>query len=211
MAALEGLEVATRPPDFTLPTTFAPTDVSLGRFEWPKRPPVPEAAPPKVSPSTPPQLRHAPELLDAVVVVRPFGFLQVDGGARSTDALARHSLKLTAGLHRFTVTCDACDPNGRTVEWSLTAGQEVPLFAPLLASLVSFAGFPDDAKVRVGAIERTVGEAKKTPFRIITPPGGSTKMQHQVEYEVTQGTAVLAKGTRWVEPGKATLIDRGAP
>lgn len=215
MAGIKGVEVATRPPDFTPPASLAPTDVTLGHFEWPERPeetPAPQAPAPKASPaSSAPQIRHGPELIDLVVVVRPFGFVQVDEGPRSADALARHTIKLTPGPHRFTVTCDACDPSGRTVERTVAAGQELPLIAPLRPSLVSFSGFPDDARVRVGGSERSVAEAKEVPFRIETPPSGSTKMQHLVEYEVTLGGTVLANGTRWIEPGKATLVERGAP
>ena len=216
LGALKGVEVATRPGDFKLPSTFAPTDVTLGNFDWPKRPAAPpsELAPPPEPPPKPVsshEARHAPELVDVVVVVRPFGYVQVDDGPRSKDALARHTMKLSKGPHRFTVTCDACDPTARVVVMTVEAGQEVPLIAPLRPSLVSFSGFPEEARVRVGAVERTVAEAKKEPFRINTPPAGSTKMQHLVEYEITQGGAVMAKGSRWVEPGKATLIDRGEP
>jgi serine/threonine-protein kinase len=219
MSGLAGLEVATRPADYQLPSDLAPTDVTLGHVDWPRRPaPPPTAGPPADAPepaatasATPTPARRGPELVNVVVVVRPFGFLQVDGGPRSADALARHALRLPAGPHRFTVTCDACDPKGRTTEWTVAAGQEVPLIAPLQPSLVSFAGFPDEARVRVGATERTVAEAKQQPFRVVTPPAGSTKMQHLVEYEISSGGEVLAKGSRWIEPGKATLIDRGAP
>ena len=34
--------------------------------------------------------------------------------------------------------------------------EEIPLVAPLKPSLVSFQGWPEDAKVRVGAVEKTI-------------------------------------------------------
>jgi serine/threonine-protein kinase len=157
-----------------------------------------------------PQVK-ASEVVDAVVVVRPFGFVQVDDGPRSSEALARHQLKLSPGRHRFVVTCELCDAQPRAVEWTVVAGDEVALIAPLKPSLVSFAGFPPEAKVRIGAEERTVLQSQREPFRVTTPPGGSMKMQHLVDYVVTVDGVELARARTWVEPGKPTLIEKGAP
>lgn len=224
--ALEGLELATRPADLGPPLAFAPTDVTLGGFEWPRRLPTPsppEPAPPPgpgansvtatEAPRGPPARARAggAELVDAVVVIRPFGYLQVDGGPRTADALARHTLRLPRGRHRLTVTCEACEPTGRTVEREVTANAEIPLTAPLMASLVSFSGYPDDARARIGAMERTVAQSRQEPFRIELPAAGSPRMQHLVEYEITLRGAVLSRGGRWVEPGRSALITPEGP
>jgi serine/threonine-protein kinase len=218
---------ATTPPDYAPPLRFEPWEVTLTNVAWPPRPaPVVDA--PVVAPSElvtpdagapeavkPPNSRvtlprptvKASEVVDAVVVVRPFGFVQVDDGPRSAEALARHQLKLTPGRHRFVVTCELCDAHPKPIEWTVTAGEEVPLIAPLKPSLVSFAGFPAEARVRLGAEERTVQQSQREPFRVSTPPGGSMKMQHLVDYVVSSAEgAELAHGRTWVEPGKPTLI-----
>jgi eukaryotic-like serine/threonine-protein kinase len=148
-------------------------------------------------------------MIDAVVVVRPFGYLQVDEGPRSTDALARHLVHLTPGKHRFVVTCEACETQAHAVDRSVVAGEEISLIAPLKPSLVSFTGFPESAIVRIADDERTVGQSQKEPFRVVTPPAGSLKMQHLVEYEVKVDGVVVDRGSRWVEPGKPTLIEKG--
>jgi hypothetical protein len=143
-------------------------------------------------------------------VVRPFGYLQVDDGPKSAEALSLHRLKLSAGPHRFTVTCDACEP-GRDVSREVKRGEDVLLIAPLKASQVSFRGYPADAIIRLGHEERAAAEVATRPFTLTTPPGGSTQLRHRFEFEVRQGGQVIDRGERSVEPGKTLEIVRGAP
>lgn len=231
MSALKGAEVATRPPDFTLKTKVDPAQVVFATVKWPAPParvppelpkdPEPQqivdpAAPltkPEVTkpPPLPPQ-RNGNEPIDVAIVVRPFGYVQVDDGPKSVDALSRHLLKLAPGTHRFTVTCDlACEPNGRTLTREVKKGEDVLLVAPLKPSLVSFQGYPPDAMVRLGGEERTAAETVTRPFRLETPSGGSTELRHRFEYEVREGGQVIDRGARIADPGKPLVIVRGAP
>ena len=231
MSTLKGVEVATRPPDFVLKTQVDPAAVVFASVAWPKPPqpappmPVEPEVPvvvkppeprPKVEPVKPVETRppppHAPEPVDVAVVVRPFGYVQVDDGARSPDALSRHQLKLTPGRHRFRVTCDlACEPDGSLSTKDVKAGEDVLLVAPLKPSLVSFQGYPADAVIRVGGEERTAAESATRPFRLVTPSGGSTELRHRFEFEVLHGGQVIDRGTRTAEPGRPLIVVKGAP
>jgi hypothetical protein len=234
-SVLEGATIATRPPDFTLKTRIDPAQVVLATVKWPAPPhpsrasgpnevPEPPAAaepsaqvvrpgPVKPPPRPPaPAPKNGAEPVEVAVVVRPFGYVQVDDGPRSADALSRHVLKLSPGPHRFTVTCDlACEPDGRTVVREVKRGEDVLLVAPLKPSLVSFQGYPADAVVRIGSEERSAAETATRPFRLETPPGGSTELRHRFDYEVRLGDEVIEHGSRAAEPGKALVIVRGSP
>ncbi|MEW5740467.1 MAG: serine/threonine-protein kinase [Myxococcota bacterium] len=179
----------------------------------PVKPPVTPPVSTKRPGPDAPQLPKLPlEPIDVAVVVRPFGYVRVDDGAKSVDALSRHQLKLPPGKHRFTVTCDlACEPEGRTSVVDVKAGEDVLLVAPLKPSLVSFQGYPPDAVVRLGAEERTVAETSTRPFRLVTPPGGSTELRHRFEFEVREGTQVIDRGARTADPGKPLIVVKGAP
>lgn len=234
MSVLKGAEIATRPPDFALKTRVDPAQVVFATVRWPAPPqpvqpePIGDPDPPIVDPSAhvvkpettkPPPLhppapapKNSAEPVDVAVVVRPFGYVQVDDGAKSVDALSRHLLKLLPGPHRFTVTCDlACEPNGRTLTRDVKKGEDVLLVAPLKPSLVSFQGYPAGAVVRVGAEERSAAETATRPFRLETPAGGSTELRHRFEFEVREGGQVIDRGARAADPGKPLVIVRGAP
>jgi serine/threonine-protein kinase len=157
-------------------------------------------------PAPPPQT----EVVEVAVVVRPFGVVRVDGGPPTAEPLARHTLRLRPGPHRFAVSCAACDPASPPVERLVRAGEDVLLVAPLQPSQVSFSGFPDQARVRVGAEERTVAEARVRPFAVVTPPAGSPKLLHLVDYAVTLDGEVLERASRWVEPGALVVLERGS-
>jgi serine/threonine-protein kinase len=226
MSAIQGVRVAMRPVPFVPHYALSPTDVTLASVAWPKAI-EPEKAPDpavitKVEPpevlkpvllQVPNKLSPRPpaDLLDVAVIVRPFGYVQVDDGPRSTDALARHNLKLAPGSHKFTVTCDLCETQGRSVTMDIKKGEDVPLVAPLKPSLVSFQGWPDDAKIRVGATEKTVKESQGTPFRIVTPASGNPEMRHKVEYSVSLGGQIVDQGVKFAVPGQPKVIERGAP
>lgn len=210
---------ATQPPDFKLPMTFAPQSVPLGNVAWAKRvaevPPVPldvrDAG--QHEPAAAAKQNRGPgaraELVDFGVKVRPFGYLQVDDGPAS-QAQPLHRLRLSPGKHRFTVSCDVCDPHPKPVEAVVVAGEVLALVAPLKPSLVMFGGFPADARVRVGGEERTVAETLERPFSLVTPTAGSRRMQHELVYSVVSREGeVLEAGTWWLEPGKTTVVERG--
>ncbi|MDP2272324.1 MAG: protein kinase [Archangium sp.] len=221
MSAIQGVRVALRPLPFVHHFALAPTDVTLASVAWPRLPePIkvdpPQSDPPvgvePVKPLPMPVKTYVPrptvELLEVALIVRPFGYLQVDDGPRSVDALARHVIKLPPGPHRFTVTCDLCETQGRSVTIDISKkGDEIPLVAPLKPSLVSFQGWPDDAKVRVGAIEKTVKESQVTPFRQFTPPSGNPEMRHKIEYTVSVGGEIVGKGVKYAAPGKPLVIE----
>lgn len=225
MSLVQGIRVALRPTPFVHHFPLAPTDVMLTGVAWPRLPEpvkVTVMEPDNVAVVDPPQLvvnttpvvkipvKPAVELLEVALIVRPFGYVQVDEGPRSVDALARHVLKLTPGSHRFTVTCDLCETQGRSVTMDIKKGEEIPLVAPLKPSLVSFQGWPEDAKVRVGPIEKTVKESQAIPFRLSTPASGNPEMRHKVEYSVSVGGEVVDRGTQFAAPGRPLVIEKKA-
>jgi eukaryotic-like serine/threonine-protein kinase len=225
------IERATRAQPFTVSGEFRPEDVRLASVSWPGPPTAgPPPAPPPVEatgealppagPAEPSSPRHAAgqaspppptrDLVEVAVVVRPFGVVRVDGGPPSAEPLARHALRLRPGPHRFVVSCAFCDPDAPAVERTVRPGEDVLLVAPLKPSRVSFSGYPDRAQVQIGAEEHTVAEARERPFQITTPPGGSPKLLHLVDYTVTVDGQVLERAGRWVEPGRWVVIERGA-
>ncbi|GMU62464.1 MAG: hypothetical protein AMXMBFR34_42270 [Myxococcaceae bacterium] len=233
MSVARGVDVATRAPDFALVTRIDPAQVLFASVKWPPAPappltpeqPLVEDDPPEPvkrpgetgNPTGQPRGEKPPpkptaEPIDVAVVVRPFGYVKVDEGARSVDALSRHQLKLLPGRHRFTVTCDlACEPEGKAISVEVRPGEDVLLVAPLKPSLVSFQGYPADAVIRVGGEERTAAESATRPFRLVTPAGGSTELRHRFEFEVRAGGQVIDHGIRTADPGRPLIVVKGAP
>jgi len=235
MGTWRGVEVALRAPDPEAVGPLEPQQVALAGVSWPKPPPPPEVKPetPEVKPETPVnpvvvakvdpnKVKHpveakdpveSPKLADVRVIVRPFGYLKVDDGQRSKEALQVHMLKLAPGLHHFTVTCDRCENQGESQEVTVRSSSDAPILmvAPLKPSLVSFAGFPPDAVVRVGTEERTVAATKTNPFRITNPKAGSKEMRYHVNYEVLLGGKTIASGSQPVAPGEPAVISKEAP
>jgi serine/threonine-protein kinase len=226
MSVLQGVRVAMTPKPFTPRYPLSPTDVTLAGVAWPRPPEPPkpiEVAPPvevvkpveptpvKVPPVQPIKKPAGPEVVEISAIVRPWGYVQIDDGPRTTEALARHVLKLTPGPHRFTVTCDLCESKGRSVTLDVKAGDVVPLIAPLTPSLVSFEGWPADAKVRVGSQELTIKQSQDTPFRVGPPTAGSPEMRHKVEFSISVAGELVDKGVKYAVPGKPLVVVKGAP
>ncbi len=238
MAALKGVQVATRAPEPTVPLSFGPHEVVLASVNWPQKvveaPPVPiDAGVPepvvdagmampitKPTPKPTPVVRTTPEkspealpgpsLVEVTINVRPFGYVTVDNGPRSADQLAVHKLQLPPGEHRFVVTCDdACDTNGTTRKELVTSGgPPINIVAPLKASMLSFEGFPADAVVQIGAESRAAGSTLSEPFRITTPTEGRRILAHEVRYTVSHAGAVLQSDVARVTPGKLEFVRR---
>ena len=225
MSVIQGVRIALRPQPYEHRYALSPTDVTLAGVAWPSppKPPQPEVVAPEIIKVDPPvqdvprpvviapPTRPLPksDLIDVVVMVRPFGRVQIDNGTASPDELARHTLKVTPGSHKFTVTCELCESQGKSVVIDVKPGEPIPLVAPLKPSLVTFQGWPDDARVRVNGVEKSVKDSQSLPFRVATPPSGSPEMRHKVEFAVTVGDQV-ERGVKYATPGKPLVIDREA-
>ncbi len=230
MGAWKGVAVARQVDDFRPALLTSPTDVMLAASVFPPAPsvkveplaivPVPEI---ELKTEVPKPLglgkqekkvvAPGPELVKVTVKVRPFGYLSVDGAPRSREQLTMFELNLPVGKHTFTVTCEEhCEPAGRSTQFTAQQGvaNELWVNPPLKPSLVTFDGFPDDAVVRIGAEQRTVGQARANAFRIESPPEGSKEQRHFVTYEVTHGGQPLQRDTVPVIAGKALVIERKA-
>ena len=153
----------------------------------------------------------APKIAQVTVRVRPFGYVQVDGGPRSHDALQQHELRLAVGRHLLRVTCDlGCDEVAKEIVVREGANLEsIPV--RLKPSPLSFEYEPADAEVRIGAEVRRASDTAAHPF-VIDSPEGPRKLQHLVSYEVTRPGFATASETVWIEAGKpVTLRGRLAP
>ena len=117
------------------------------------------------------------------VLVRPYGWLSVDGGA-SSEALSIHSLALTPGRHVLRVSCQWCEDQVVPIE--VVAGKPETLAIParLKPAELRFAFEPPSAEVRVGDVSRPAAESLSHPFEIPSPRA-PTRFVHRVEYEVT--------------------------
>ena len=236
-----GVALATRPPDYTLAVVTRGTDVRVPGNPYPAPPKAPDPEPPPVEAPQPVVLdeplakprangtsiaavKKGPEpvvpapppataLVEVAVSVRPWGRLSVDGKEPTKEEVMRTVVSLPAGKHKFTVTCDACVEHGKTVEREVKAGgpASVNLIAPFKPSLVSFSGFGDGARVRIGVEERTVKESQDKPFEISTPPEGRLGLGHDFSWEVTPEAGPAVRGTARVYPGKPCTLTKDKP
>ncbi len=154
----------------------------------PSSPLILEAAPtPPVREERPPVVAAVarPKLIPVTFQVRPYGYIRIDGGARSKQ-LQQHVVKLAPGKHAIDVSCDlGCDEITEEVE--VTPGGEnlFRLRVQLKASTLAFQYDPPDALIRVGNQTRTAKETLERPFEIHSPRGPNM-MRHQVSYEITR-------------------------
>jgi tRNA A-37 threonylcarbamoyl transferase component Bud32 len=206
---------APKDPDPEPPPLEAPEPVVLE--DAPAIKPKPSPGAPLAAAKKPPETSPAPPaagaLVEVAVQVRPWGKISIDGKDASADEVPRAVVSLPAGKHRFTVTCDACVDKGTSVEREIKAGAPatVNLVAPLKPSLVSFSGFGDAAKVRVGVEERTARESQDRPFEIKTPPEGRLGLGHDFSWEVTPEGGAVVRGTARVYPGKPCTLTKDKP
>jgi len=178
-----------------VPTTSAPLET---------RPAVAEA-PAAEAPSRPPSVANRPAPVRYQVLVRPYGWLQVDDGRKSTEALSIHTLSLTPGKHVLRVSCQWCDDQVVPVE--VVAGHPDTLAIParLKPAQVRFAFEPPSAQVRVGEVTRAAEESLAHPFEI-TSPRAPTRFMHRVEYEVSAPGYRTVRSTVELLPGASRTL-----
>lgn len=150
-------------------------------------------------------IRPAVNLERVAILVRPFGFIRVDGGPRSSQALAQHNLSLAPGPHTVTITCQWCEDTQETIEVQPGQQNVFHLRAQLKTTLLSFDYEPKEALVRVGEQQRSARETLATPFEIRSPRGPPS-FQHQVEYEISYLGYRTERRVVQLEPGKALTL-----
>jgi serine/threonine-protein kinase len=184
-------------------------------------PPVKETHPIRVGAMVAPTVKKNPEIPPAAgpalvaveVKVRPWGKVVVDGAEVSPEELPRVSVNLAPGKHKFKVMCALCESDGLAVDRDIVAGSPnvIALAAPLRTSLVMFSGFPDTARIRIGADERTQAEVSKKAFEVKTPKDGRPRAIHEFSYEVTVDGAPPFSGSTEVIPGQSCMLSRAEP
>ncbi|OJH36783.1 serine/threonine-protein kinase [Cystobacter ferrugineus] len=177
-----------------------------------KPPPAPverrPASDKKPTPPRPMAQASVPVPVPVSILVRPYGYIRVDDGARSAEPLAQHSATLTAGTHTVIISCDYCEDASESIEVRPGAENVFRLRAQLKASRLSFDFEPADALVRVGEVTRTARDTQTRPFDIPSTRGPAV-FQHRVEYEVSRSGYRTEKRVAHVEPGKSDIV-RGA-
>ncbi|WNG27418.1 serine/threonine protein kinase [Cystobacter fuscus] len=147
----------------------------------------------------------APAPVPVSILVRPYGYIRVDDGARSAEPLAQHSAALRAGTHTVTISCDYCEDARESIEVRPGAENVFRLRAQLKASRLSFDVEPADALVRVGEVTRTARDTQARPFDIPSVRGPAV-FQHRVEYELSRSGYRTEKRVAYVEPGKSDIV-----
>ncbi len=148
-----------------------------------------------------------PSLVPVTLLVRPFAFIAVDGGARSDEERQQHQLSLTPGSHSVQLSCAYCEDSEERIEVS-AGGENVFRLGPQpRASLVSFDFTPAEATVRVGTESRSAAASLEQPF-VVRSPKGAPSFQHRVTYEVSAPGFATERREVLLEAGE-TLTLRG--
>ena len=156
-------------------------------------------------------VRHAPMAarrveVKAKILVRPYGFIRVDGGPLSAQALAQHDLQLSPGRHRVQISCQFCEPTEETVTVRASGDNVFRLPAELKPSRVSFDYQPTDARVTVdGQTSRTAMQSLRTPFDVRSPKGPAS-FQHSVSYEVRREGYATEHKTVLIPAGQTVVL-----
>ena len=139
------------------------------------------------------------------VLVRPYGWLSVDGRRTGDEALSVHTLSLTPGRHVLRVSCQWCED--QVVPLEVVAGKPETLAIParLKPAQLRFAFEPPSAQVRVGDVTRAAEESLVRPFEIASPRA-PTRLVHRVEYEVTAPGYRPMRSTAEVLPGASRTL-----
>ena len=176
-------------------------------------PPAPLASAPQATaqPTLPPVRAEPPRPLARVpvsVLVRPYGFVQLDDEPTSAEALAQHNLSAVPGPHRVRVSCTWCEPVVETIEVRPGSDNVFRLRAQLKPSTLAFDWKPADAVVKIGDVQRTAHDSLTHPFELRSPRGPAS-FQYRVDYEISRPGYATEQGSTMVEPGKAETL-RGA-
>ncbi|HSP20016.1 MAG TPA: protein kinase, partial [Myxococcaceae bacterium] len=162
----------------------------------------------KVTPQQPPPtlapLASRPAPVRYQVLVRPYGWLSVDGG-KSSEALSIHTLALTPGHHLLRVSCQWCEDQVVPVEVAAGKPETLAIAARLKPAQLRFAFEPPSAQVRVGEVSRTAEASLAQPFEIGSPRA-PTRFVHVVEYEVTAPGYRSVRATVEVIPGATRTL-----
>jgi Protein kinase domain len=172
----------------------------------PAQPEAVDVAEPRAPPAAPAERRQARvEAIPVELLVRPYGSISVDGGARSRDPLAAHSLLLAPGRHTIRVSCQWCDDSDHLIEVLPGGPQTFALPARLKTAYLSFDFEPKDATVTVAGEQRTSEQSLARPFALVSPRA-ATRFIHQVAYVVSHPGYRDTQGTVEVLPGKRETL-----
>ncbi|HLL85103.1 MAG TPA: protein kinase, partial [Longimicrobium sp.] len=176
------LPVSTRPDP--RPASLVSGESSDARAPEPGSKPAKTAEPTRVmpekpEPAKPPKVVAAVTLprpaaqagVPVVIKVRPFGYIRLDDGPRSTEARAQHALSATPGRHQLTVSCDFCLDVEETIDVKPQGANEVMVAAQLKPSRLSFEVQPANALVRIGQEQRAARDSLSRPFAVPFPRG----------------------------------------
>ena len=177
----------------------------------PKETPAPQAPAPKASPAaSAPSVRHGPELIDLVVVVRPFGFVQVDDGPRSATRW-RGTTQADPGppsLHRHLRRLRPERANGGA---RVAAGRRCRSSRPRARRWCRSADFP----MTPGCASEP--PSARWPKRKRRLSASKPRLEDRPRCGTWSSTRSLWVAPCWpmargaIDPGKATLVERGAP
>ena len=146
----------------------------------------------------------APEL-PIRILVRPYGYIQLDDGPKSAQPLAAHALKASPGKHRVVISCDFCEDASETIDVEPGQANVFHLPAELKPAQLRFDYTPRDAKVTIDGVTRSVSESLTRPFEI-TSPRGTPTFQHVVSYEITRAGSRPEKKTVRIPAGQQTTL-----
>jgi serine/threonine protein kinase len=146
-----------------------------------------------------------PVELPVQILVRPYGYVRVDEGARSAEPLAQHLLKLPAGTHRVVVSCELCLDATTTID--VQAGQPNVFHLPATPkpAQVRFDFKPSDAIVTIAGEHRSAAETAQSPFEVRLAPGAPT-FQHELTYEIQKPGFKPEHRTVQVPAGRTTTL-----
>ncbi len=145
----------------------------------------------------------APKLLQAVLDLRPYGWVRVDG-AKKTAEEKRHLLMLAPGTHTVHYGCAYCLERELTVEIKEGSENYVPLRVQPRPGQLTFDVEPKGAAFTIKAElapgkrdQRTAADARERPFSVDFEPG---EPRRTVSYEIAAAGFKAHKGEVEVRP-----------
>ena len=166
--------------------------------------PAPARAEP-AAPAAPERKPARPETVPVELLVRPYGYVQVDQGPRSREPLAAHALVLSPGRHTVRISCQWCDPADHVIEVAPGAPRSFALAARLKTGYLSFDFQPRDALVTVAGEGKTAEQTLTRPFALFSPVA-PTRFVHRVQYVVSRPGYREVHGTAEVLPGQQQTV-----